>query len=48
MMISRLLYEQLPRKTANELVLLGERAQGQRAREMGLVNKVVSQEEVCH
>lgn len=46
MMIARLLYEQLPRKAANELVLLGEEVQGARAVEIGVVNRVVPAGEV--
>jgi enoyl-CoA hydratase len=46
MMIARLIYEQLPRRHANELVLLGEEVQGARAVEIGVVNKVVPKGEV--
>ncbi len=46
MMIARLIYEQLPRKAANELVLLGEEVQGARAVEMGVVNSVVPRAQV--
>lgn len=46
MMIAALLYEQLPRKAANELVLLGGKVSGARAVEMGLVNKVLPRGEV--
>lgn len=41
MMIARLIYETLPRRAANELVLLGEKVQGARAKELGVVNDVV-------
>lgn len=41
MMIGRLIYEVLPRKSANELVLLGERISAQAAADLGVVNRVV-------
>lgn len=41
MMIGRLVYEVLPRKAANELVLLGEKVSAARALEIGAVNRVV-------
>lgn len=40
MMIARLIYEQLPRKAANALVLLGDEVQGARAVDLGIVNAV--------
>lgn len=46
MMIAALIYEQLPRKAANELVLLGGKVSGQRAVDMGIVNRVVPRAEV--
>jgi enoyl-CoA hydratase len=46
MMIASLIYEQLPRKAANELVLLGGKVAGARAAELGIVNKVVARAEV--
>lgn len=41
MMIGRLIYEVLPRKAANELVLLGERISADAAAALGVVNRVV-------
>lgn len=46
MMIARLIYEQLPRKQANELVLFGEKIDAKRAETLGVVNEVVSDEQV--
>jgi enoyl-CoA hydratase len=46
MMIAALIYEQLPRKQANHLVLLGAKTKGQAAVEMGVVNSVVPAAEV--
>lgn len=46
MMIAALIYEQLPRKAANELVLLGGKVSGARAVELGVVNHVVPRAEV--
>lgn len=43
-MISALVYRNVPRKKANELLLLGERWSAEEAREAGIVNKVVSGE----
>jgi len=40
-MIMALIYRNVPRKTANELLLLGERMSAERAREAGIVNRVV-------
>jgi enoyl-CoA hydratase len=44
-MIMALIYRNVPRKTANQLLLLGERMSAQEAREAGIVNRVVSAEE---
>jgi enoyl-CoA hydratase len=44
-MIMALIYRNVPRKQTNELLLLGERWSAERAREAGLVNKVVPAEE---
>jgi enoyl-CoA hydratase len=46
MMIAALIYEQLPAKAANELVLLGGKVSGARAVELGVVNKVVPKDRV--
>lgn len=46
MMIARLIYEQLPRKAANALVLLGEKIDAKRAEELGVVNESVSAADV--
>ena len=46
MMIARSIYEHVPRKAANALVLLGETVRGARAVEYGLVNEVVPDVEV--
>lgn len=46
MMIGRLVYEILPRRAANELVLLGGKLDGRRAAELGAVNRSVAAEEV--
>lgn len=48
MMIARLIYETLPRRAANELVFLGERVSGERAVELGIVNKVVPTDQVLN
>jgi enoyl-CoA hydratase/carnithine racemase len=40
-MVMALLYRNVPRKAANELVMFGERISAQRAYELGLVNRVV-------
>ena len=40
-MIMALIYRNVPRKTANEMLLLGERMTAQEAREAGIVNRVV-------
>jgi enoyl-CoA hydratase/carnithine racemase len=44
-MIMALIYRNVPRKKANELLLLGERWTAQQAYEAGIVNKVVPAEE---
>jgi enoyl-CoA hydratase/carnithine racemase len=44
-MIMALIYRNVPRKKANEMLLLGERLSAEEAREAGIVNKVVSAEE---
>ncbi|HEY4223746.1 MAG TPA: enoyl-CoA hydratase-related protein, partial [Myxococcota bacterium] len=46
MMIAALIYEQLPKKHANELVLLGGKVQGARAVELGIANKSVPRDRV--
>jgi enoyl-CoA hydratase/carnithine racemase len=45
-MIMSLIYRNVPRKKANELLLLGERWSAQEALAAGLVNKVVAAEEL--
>jgi enoyl-CoA hydratase len=40
-MVMALLYRNVPRKTANELLLLGERITAEEARAAGIVNRVV-------
>jgi enoyl-CoA hydratase/carnithine racemase len=44
-MIMALIYRNVPRKTANEMLLLGERMTAEQAREAGIVNRVVPAEE---
>jgi enoyl-CoA hydratase len=44
-MIMALIYRNVPRKKANELLLLGERLTAEEARDAGIVNKVVSANE---
>jgi enoyl-CoA hydratase len=44
-MIMALIYRNVPRKKANELMLLGERISAEEAREAGIVNRVVTAEE---
>jgi enoyl-CoA hydratase/carnithine racemase len=44
-MIMALIYRNVPRKRANELMLLGERLSAAAAREAGIVNRVVAAEE---
>jgi enoyl-CoA hydratase/carnithine racemase len=46
MMISRLIFEALPQKAANQLVLLGETITGGRAAELGLLNQSVGKDDV--
>jgi enoyl-CoA hydratase/carnithine racemase len=44
-MIMALIYRNVPRKKTNEMLLLGERLTAEEAREIGIVNRVVSAEE---
>jgi enoyl-CoA hydratase/carnithine racemase len=44
-MIMALIYRNVPRKRTNELLLLGERISAAEAKEIGIVNKVVSPDE---
>jgi enoyl-CoA hydratase len=44
-MIMALIYRNVPRKRTNELLLLGERITAEEAREAGIVNKVVSEDQ---
>jgi enoyl-CoA hydratase len=44
-MIMALIYRNVPRKKANELLLLGERISAEEAREAGIVNRVVPDDE---
>ena len=44
-MIMALIYRNVPRKKANELLLLGERISAEQAREAGIVNRVVAADE---
>jgi enoyl-CoA hydratase len=44
-MIMALIYRNVPRKRATEMLLLGERLSAEEAREAGLVNKVVAADE---
>jgi enoyl-CoA hydratase len=44
-MIMALIYRNVPRKKANELLLLGERISAEEAREAGIVNRVVAPHE---
>lgn len=46
MMIGRLVYEILPRRVANELVLLGDSVNGERAAQLGIVNRAVPASQV--
>jgi enoyl-CoA hydratase/carnithine racemase len=46
-MIMALIYRNVPRKKANELLLLGERWSAQQALEAGIVNRVVPDEELA-
>ena len=45
-MIAVLIYRNLPRKKATELMLLGERISARRAEELGIVNVVVAPEDL--
>jgi enoyl-CoA hydratase len=45
-MIMALIYRNVPRKTANQMLLLGERMSAEEARAAGIVNKVVPQGEL--
>ncbi len=45
-MIMALIYRNVPRKKANELLLLGERLSAQEALQAGIVNRVVAPEEL--
>jgi enoyl-CoA hydratase/carnithine racemase len=45
-MIAALIYRNLPRKKATELMLLGERVSAHEAAELGIVNKVVAPEQL--
>jgi enoyl-CoA hydratase len=44
-MIMALIYRNVPRKKANEMMLLGERISAEEARDAGIVNRVVTAEE---
>jgi enoyl-CoA hydratase/carnithine racemase len=44
-MIMALIYRNVPRKTANEMLLLGERMTAEEAREAGIVNRVAPADE---
>ena len=44
-MIMALIYRNVPRKTANQMLLLGERMSAREAKEAGIVNRVVSGDE---
>jgi enoyl-CoA hydratase/carnithine racemase len=44
-MIMALIYRNVPRKKTNELLLLGERISAAEAREIGIVNRVVAEDE---
>jgi enoyl-CoA hydratase/carnithine racemase len=44
-MIMALIYRNVPRKTANELMLLGERISAEEAQAAGIVNRVVPADE---
>ena len=44
-MIMALIYRNVPRKKANELLLLGERISAEEAREAGIVNRVLAADE---
>ena len=42
-MIMAIIYRNVPRKKANEMLLLGERLSADEAQEAGLINRVVTQ-----
>jgi enoyl-CoA hydratase/carnithine racemase len=44
-MIMALIYRNVPRKKTNELLLLGERISAEQAREIGIVNRVVAEDD---
>ncbi len=44
-MIMALIYRNVPRKKTNELMLLGERISAEEARELGIVNRVVAEDD---
>ena len=46
-MIAALIYRNLPRKKATELMLLGERVSAEEAQELGIVNRVVAHDELA-
>lgn len=46
MMIARLVYEHVPAKAANRLVLFGDKINGKEAVELGILNETVSPEEL--
>ncbi len=45
-MIMALIYRNVPRKTANQMLLLGERMTAAEAKEAGIVNRVVARDEL--
>jgi enoyl-CoA hydratase len=45
-MIMALIYRNVPRKTANEMLLLGERMTAEEAKQAGIVNRVVPKDEL--
>jgi enoyl-CoA hydratase/carnithine racemase len=45
-MIMALIYRNVPRKTANQMLLLGERMSAAEAKEAGIVNRVVAREDL--
>lgn len=48
MFISRFVYQAFPEKIANQMLLLGEMLEAQRALELGLVNQLAPQQEVLN
>ncbi|MBA3264524.1 MAG: enoyl-CoA hydratase/isomerase family protein [Thermoleophilaceae bacterium] len=44
-MVMALIYRNVPRKKTNELMLLGERISAEEARELGIVNRVVAEDD---